>query len=147
MRHICTCGRPAEYNDAMAGTEYTCPDCETVVLLPSPKTDAKPPQISTAPPLFIDRAALKAALLEKVRGESCYRTLRRVIDWTTNLQIIGVVVGAVFQVIFNPTDSTALTLAALFLSPLAIALIIAGRQASIVVVDLVDLQIHAQMKK
>ena len=86
--------------------------------------------------------------LQSVRGRTCYSTLRSMIDILAVLSIVGIVILAGFYIFSGvQDDSTLMVVAGIVVGLLGCFLVIASKQASLLLVDIADTLIEQNRKK
>jgi hypothetical protein len=86
--------------------------------------------------------------LQSVRGRTCYSTLRSMIDLLAVLSIVGIVILAGFYIFSGvQDDSTLMVVAGIVVGLLGCFLVIASKQASLLLVDIADTLIEQNRKK
>jgi hypothetical protein len=86
--------------------------------------------------------------LQSVRCRTCYSTLRSMIDILAALSIIGIVILAGFYIFSGAQDdSTLMVVAGIVVGLLGCFLVIASKQASLLLVDIADTLIEQNRKK
>ena len=88
------------------------------------------------------------AFLEAIRNRSCYSELRNTIEVFTVLSIIGVVItGGAFFIMGLKAENGLLALLGVVVGVLGIFLVLASRQASLLLIDIADTLIEQNRKK
>jgi hypothetical protein len=159
MNVKCTCNNCSthlEFDSASAGQTVACPSCgiDTKLYVPTlppiPKIDkpAHMPSAAVSNPL----AWTAAQTLRLVRQQTCYKTLRGLIDWVQAILIAAAALALIAAVaqFFLSTEEKDLGLRILALvgtafgCVLAVVLAIAGKQAALLMVDIADCQIQTR---
>jgi hypothetical protein len=107
-----------------------------------PNIDRTPQQISSA------QEQSPSNFLETVRNQTCYAALREMIGLFTSLSIIGIITLAGFYFIIGlQNQSTLHVIIGAVMGLLGICLVIASKQAALLLVDIADTLIEQNRKK
>lgn len=144
------CGINIEFEVEGAGQFCPCPSCgkQTRLLLPS-KPFTNSPAAATSKKVFA-KLSPQAAVLKQIREQSCYKTLRVVIEVSTGILLgvlvlvgLGEVVGLRFGIAQLSLISTIpVALIGLATLLLVMVLVLAMRQSVLLLIDIADCQIH-----
>jgi hypothetical protein len=94
------------------------------------------------------QAQLPQVFLESVRKQTCYSTLRGMIDILAMLSIVGIIILAGFYIYSGvQNDSTFTVVVGIVGGLLGCFLVIASKQASLLLVDIADTLIEQNRKK
>jgi hypothetical protein len=140
------CGQHMEFEAESAGQLVPCPACGKQTRLLMPLKSFTPESVKSK---LDARLSPEAATLKMIRGASCYKTLRTVIELSMGILLgilllaaIGWVVGCLFSV--GELGMTSFPMAALGVVALIFVavLVLALRQSCLLLIDIADCQIR-----
>jgi hypothetical protein len=139
------CSTNIEFEPEQAGQSVACPSCNLETLLRIPVARVRPPP----PPTGAIHAAPTAKIqyLNQIRVNSCYQSLRRMIETFTIAGIVVLVLATVF--VWNAVpEKTTVSSAAVNTLLFAVSgvVLFALRQASLVLIDIADTLLHEHSK-
>ena len=127
------CGQQIEFESDSADEVVPCPNCQQQVTLTVPAVKPSPSVVAVSIPARSVKAYLKI-----LRANSCYGTLRAFVNVSFCLCVLGCFLTGVAAIVAEPPLLATSPILAVPATLLAILLLIAGRQAVFVVIDIAD---------